>query len=172
MSAMTVTMTIGLLAAMLPTRAGAEPLTECKLGQYVAYAGGSGGEIIGEHNGSCLVRSPDGRLQSWVAVGELTPAEPPKPAPRQRLAATEPMPTEAAEPQAAAAPAEAVTPIEVWGGLPLVGARPANHAKRELNHPKPRVAERKRLPNTRRLSPSTGSRPAIAMPGHGTPRYH
>jgi hypothetical protein len=66
-----------------------EPLTDCKLGQYVAYGRGNIGEIVGEHGGSCLVRPADGRLQSWIAVGGLSPTEPPKAASVQRGSATE-----------------------------------------------------------------------------------
>jgi hypothetical protein len=67
------------LAILAPYPLAAEELLPtCKIGQYVLYGGGNRGEIIDEHGGVCLVISLNGRLQSWVAIGELMPiAAPP-----------------------------------------------------------------------------------------------
>src|SRR5689334_20890168 len=72
---------IGFLAflslVLLPSLAGAESLTQCKRGLRVLDNFGNPiGQLIGDRDGLCLVKSRDGRLQRWVPVGELSAAPP------------------------------------------------------------------------------------------------
>jgi hypothetical protein len=56
-----------------PVLAGS--LTQCETGQLVEEDGGRRGQIVGERDKLCLVRSVDGRLQSWIPVEQLSPGE-------------------------------------------------------------------------------------------------
>jgi hypothetical protein len=74
---------IGFLAflslAVLPALTCAEPLTQCQRGlQVLDGLGNPIGQVVGDRDGSCLVKSRDGRLQRWVPVGELSAAPPEK----------------------------------------------------------------------------------------------
>lgn len=61
-------------ATASPVLAGS--LTRCEAGQLVEEDGGRQGQVVGERDNLCLVRSDDGRLQSWIPVERLSPAEP------------------------------------------------------------------------------------------------
>jgi len=75
---------IGFLAflslVVLPSLTGAESLTQCKRGLRVLDGLGNPiGQVVGDRDGSCLVKSRDGRMQHWVPVGELSAAPPEEP---------------------------------------------------------------------------------------------
>jgi hypothetical protein len=78
-----------LMIATIPRWVAANPLTQCSVGQSVVDDHGNSGQIAGEHDEICLVRSPDGRVQSWVPMSELSLAQPVPPA----------APSEAAQPK-------------------------------------------------------------------------
>ena len=98
---------IGFLAflglALLPSLTSAEPLTQCKRGLRVLDSLGNPiGQVIGDRDGSCLVKSRDGRLQRWVPVGELSAAPPEEPigskkTPEPELSEGEPAPPQSDE---------------------------------------------------------------------------
>ena len=63
----------------MPLLVAAEPLERCDSGQQVTDDVGNPGQIVGGRGGLCLVRSPDGRSQTWVSVNRLSPASPAEP---------------------------------------------------------------------------------------------
>jgi hypothetical protein len=89
--------------ALLPSLTNAEPLTQCKRGLRVLDSLDNPiGRVIGDRDGLCLVKSRDGRLQSWVPVGELSAAPPEEPvaskkSPVPELAEGEPAPPQSDE---------------------------------------------------------------------------
>jgi aspartyl protease family protein len=72
----------GILAAALGFTAfsavsSPPPLSDCKLGQRVAYQPKNYGLIVGGRDGLCLVRSIDGARYDWVAPSQLSAAPDP-----------------------------------------------------------------------------------------------
>jgi hypothetical protein len=65
---------VAVAAMTSPGLAGS--LTQCEAGQPVEDDGGRRGQIVGERDTLCLVRSDDGRLQSWIRAERLSPAAP------------------------------------------------------------------------------------------------
>ena len=95
---------VGFLAflgsVVIPSLTNAEPLTQCKHRLWVLdRLGDPIGQVIGERDGSCLVKSRDGRLQRWVPMGELSTAPPEEPIASKRTSEPESSETEPAPPQ-------------------------------------------------------------------------
>ena len=77
----------GLAVAVLPCLAAAQPLTQCEPGSPVADSRGARlGQIVGVSGSRCLVKSPDGRMQSWIPLSELSAAPPETPEPAENPA--------------------------------------------------------------------------------------
>jgi hypothetical protein len=121
-------------AAPLPPLAAAQPLKECEYGQPVIDARRNVGQIVDEHDGLCLVRSPDGRLQSWVSPTDLSPFKP-----TPIAAAPPPPPPEPAEVGAGSEPTTVLGPVEpvapVDFGWPVVVVRERERMQRHLPSP-------------------------------------
>ncbi len=64
------------VGAMMASPGMAGSLAQCEVGQWVEEDGGRQGQIIGERDTLCLVRSDDGRLQSWIPAQQLSPVKP------------------------------------------------------------------------------------------------
>jgi len=95
---------IGFLAflgpVVIPPLTAADPLIQCKHRLWVLDRLGEPiGQVIGERDGSCLVKSRDGRLQRWVPMGELSAAPPEEPIASKRTVEPEASETEPAPPQ-------------------------------------------------------------------------
>jgi hypothetical protein len=128
---------IGFLAflglALLPSLTSAEPLTQCKRGLRVLDSLGDPiGQVIGDRDGSCLVKSRDGRLQRWVPVGELSAAPPEEPIGSKKtsepeLSEEEPAPPQSDEMDRADIQSEWLLgfPTTRFHGRPLAAKRPA-----------------------------------------------
>lgn len=72
---------IAAAAATVAPAAVAGSLSRCDAGQLVVAEDGNQGQIIADGGKDCLVKSPDGRFQSWVPIGRLRAASDQKPAP-------------------------------------------------------------------------------------------
>jgi aspartyl protease family protein len=57
-------------AGLAPAATGG-PLSRCDLGQLIVNEDGSQGRIIRDGGKECLVKSADGRFQSWVPITQL-----------------------------------------------------------------------------------------------------
>ena len=119
--------------ALLPSLTSAEPLTQCKRGLRVLDSLGNPiGQVIGDRDGSCLVKSRDGRLQHWVPVGELSAAPPEEPIGSKKtsepeLSEGEPAPPQSDEMDRADIQSEWLLgfPTTRFHGRPLAAKRPA-----------------------------------------------
>lgn len=58
----------------------AAALSRCDVGQLIVDEDGNQGQIVGDGGKECLVKSPDGRFQSWVPIARLRAATAQKPA--------------------------------------------------------------------------------------------
>ena len=136
-----------LIIVAMPTLAAAEPLTQCVYGQPVIDTHRNVGQIVGEHSGSCLVRSPDGRLQSWVAPNELSPFQPP------RMAAMPPLlrqPGDVGEGSEPPAGGPVVTSGPEYYGWPPVFIAPGQEDVKRRRFSHRRSFERKPVPMAQR----------------------
>ena len=119
--------------ALLPSLTSAEPLTQCKRGLRVLDSLGNPiGQVIGDRDGSCLVKSRDGRLQHWVPVGELSAAPPEEPIGSKKtsepeLSEGEPAPPQSDEMDRADIQSEWLLgfPTTRFHGRPFAAKRPA-----------------------------------------------
>lgn len=70
--------TVAAAAGVAPAT-GAGSLSRCDVGQLIVGEDGSQGRIMGDGGKECLIKSPDGRFQSWVPITQLRPAREPAP---------------------------------------------------------------------------------------------
>ena len=84
-------------AATRVATVAAEPLSGCNVGQLIIGESGSRARIIGDGGKQCLVKSGDGRFQSWVPITQLSTAtaqQPAAPATGPAASAATPAPTD------------------------------------------------------------------------------
>ena len=140
----TVDRLIGILAilgfVMLSSLTRAEPLTQCRNGLRVLdIVGNPIGQVVGDRDGLCVVKSRDGRLQRWVPVGELSAAPPEEPTRSRQTSEPEPSAEEPASAKSdetdTADKTDTAVQSEWLEGFPtLFHGRPFAAKRRALRH--------------------------------------